>query len=40
MPGDVRSLPRPMPSQRLRLIMFIPTTWAQLEAAQAVGNLL
>lgn len=38
--GDVRSLPRPIPSQRLRRITLIPTTWAQLEAAQVVGDLL
>lgn len=38
--GDVRSLPRPIPSHKLRRITFIPTAWAQLEAAQAVGDLL
>ncbi|WP_316787616.1 hypothetical protein [Thermoleptolyngbya oregonensis] len=38
--GNVRSLPRPIPSQRLQRIMSIPTTWAQLEAAQLVGDLL
>lgn len=38
--GEVRSLPRPIPSQKLRRITLIPTTWAQLETAQAVGDLL
>lgn len=37
--GPLTPLARPIPARRLRRVTFIPTTWAQLAAAQDVADL-
>ncbi|GAB4160737.1 MAG: hypothetical protein Fur0046_39720 [Cyanobacteria bacterium J069] len=38
--GPLQRLERPIPSQTLRRVAFIPATWARLEAARDVSDLL
>ncbi len=37
--GELRPLPIPIPSQRLRRITFIPTTWAKFTQAREINDL-
>src|SRR5687767_7809400 len=37
--GDLQELPRPIPSERGRRILFIPTNWTKIEPAEDINDL-